>query len=134
MCWRKGILLYAEGIMSTIRAQKKPERLEKLAEIAQLLDIYGDLLTERQALALRLFYEEDFSLAEIAGQLGGSRQASHDLIRRGEALLFYYEDTLHCLEKKTSLLGILDELTACLERQGLNESEKCLLARLALDV
>ncbi len=71
------------------------ERVEKLSHIAVLLDNYGKLLTKRQQEALSLFYEEDLSLAEIAQQLGGSRQAIHDLIHRGEKQLLEYEAILH---------------------------------------
>ena len=70
-------------------------RVEKLSHIAVLLDNYGALLTDRQQEALSLFYEEDLSLAEIAAQMGGSRQAAHDLIHRGEKQLILYEEILH---------------------------------------
>ena len=60
----------------------RPERLEKSVEIGTLCAFYGGLLTQRQQEMLRLYYEEDFSLGEIAEQFGVSRQNVHELITR----------------------------------------------------
>ncbi|MGI5891389.1 MAG: putative DNA-binding protein [Bacillota bacterium] len=73
--------------------------MDKRAHIAILFDFYGVLLTAKQQEALRLFYEEDFSLAEIGEFLHISRQAVHDLIKRGEALLEKYESQLALADK-----------------------------------
>ena len=72
----------------------KSLRIEKLANIALLVDFYGPLLTEKQHTALQLYYEEDLSLTEIAAECDCSRQAAHDLIKRSEALLNGYENRL----------------------------------------
>lgn len=69
-------------------------RLDKAVRIALLLDAYGPLLTEGRARALDLFYQQDCSLAEIAAIGNHSRQAVHDLIRRGEAQLEEFEQLL----------------------------------------
>ena len=74
-------------------------RLEKIIGMALLNDFYGVLLTEKQSQALRLFYEEDLSLSEIAQECVCSRQAAHDLIKRSEALLVDYEQKLGLLAK-----------------------------------
>ena len=71
-----------------------PERLEKSVAIGTLCAFYGGLLTERQLSALRLHYEEDFSLGEIAEELGVSRQNVHELITRSVQKLRRYEETL----------------------------------------
>ena len=49
-------------------------------EITRLKDVYGALLTDRQAEMLSLFYDFDNSLSEIAEQYGVSRQAVRDVI------------------------------------------------------
>ena len=43
-----------------------------------LLDVYGELLTERQREILSLYYEEDFSYTEISEELEISREAAMD--------------------------------------------------------
>jgi len=73
--------------------------MDKRAHIAILLDFYGSLLTTKQQEALRLFYDEDLSLAEIAELLLISRQAVHDLIKRSEVLLEKYEGQLALAQK-----------------------------------
>jgi len=74
------------------------ERLEKWLDRCLRLDCYRDLLTERQVEVMVLVYEEDYSLSEVAELWRTSRQAVHDLLRRSEALLDYYEGKLHLAE------------------------------------
>ena len=68
-------------------------------EMAVLLDFYGDLLTEKQARALQLYYNEDLSLAEIAEPLNISRQGVLDSIRRGEKQLLEFENALRLAKR-----------------------------------
>ncbi|MCW2278431.1 YlxM family DNA-binding protein [Heliophilum fasciatum] len=73
--------------------------LEKLQQMALLLDFYGQLLTERQRMALAYYYEDNLSLAEIAEELNVSRQAVFDVIRRAEKILLSYEERLALIER-----------------------------------
>ena len=75
-------------------ANDGPERLEKSVEIGTLCAFYGGLLTQKQQDALRLHYEEDLSLGEIAEELDTSRQNVHELITRSAQKLRHYEETL----------------------------------------
>jgi len=68
--------------------------LEKVMRIAILFDFYGALLTDKQSLSLEMHYLKDFSLAEIANELGVSRQAVHDILKRAEQILLDYEEKL----------------------------------------
>ena len=61
-------------------------------EILLLFDHYGDLLTDRQKMCLDLKYNQDMSLAEIAEELGVSRQGVHENILRAEAHLQKMEE------------------------------------------
>ncbi len=71
--------------------------LDKLGRVAQLYDLYGPLLTPKQQEAVRLYYEQDLSLGEIASECQVSRQAVYDLLRRSEAALEKYEQKLGLL-------------------------------------
>ena len=68
--------------------------MSKNLTITVLLDFYGELLTAKQADALRLYYDEDCSLSEIADDMGLSRQGARDFIKRGEQQLFEFEEKL----------------------------------------
>ena len=49
--------------------------MAKNLEIAVLLDLYGDMLTEKQRDFLGYYYNDDLSLSEIAENEGITRQA-----------------------------------------------------------
>ena len=66
--------------------------MEKRIEMGMLLAFYGGLLTERQRRVLEAYYSEDYSLSEIAQELGITRQGVHDAIARGEAVLLRAEE------------------------------------------
>lgn len=68
--------------------------LEKLNRINYLYDIYGELLSDKQRLALQLYYLEGLSLGEIAVYYKISRQAVHDLLGRAVRFLESAEDKM----------------------------------------
>ena len=68
--------------------------MNKNLATSDLLDIYGELLTDKQRDMLELYYNDDLSLAEIAEHYEISRQGVHDSIRRGEEALEEYERVL----------------------------------------
>ena len=68
---------------------------EKDMSIAYLLDFYGDILSERKRRVLDDYYNSDLSLAEIAADLGISRQGVRELIKKAEKELHFYEEKLH---------------------------------------
>ena len=47
-----------------------------------LLDFYGPVLTDKQRVILTEYYDEDLSLAEIAENLGITRQGVRDAIKQ----------------------------------------------------
>ncbi len=59
-----------------------------------LLDFYGVLLSERKRSVMEMYYNEDFSLAEVADEIGISRQGVRDLIKKSEEELLFYEERL----------------------------------------
>lgn len=64
-----------------------------------LFDYYGELLTERQRMCFDLKYNQDLSLAEIAQELGVSRQGVFDNITRAEAHLVNMEEKTGCVRR-----------------------------------
>lgn len=73
--------------------------MEKNLEVSTLLDFYADLLTENQRQALSLYYNEDFSLAEIAENQGITRQGVRDTVQKAQIQLFELEKKLHLAQR-----------------------------------
>lgn len=73
--------------------------MEKFVERTLLYDFYGELLTSRQRQVYENVVLEDYSLSEVAQDLGISRQGVHDMIRRCDKALEEYEEKLHLVEK-----------------------------------
>ena len=86
----------------------------KNLEISNLLDFYECLLTEKQRDMTRLYYCEDFSLSEIAEEMGVSRQAAQEGIARSIKKLEEYENGLRMrerfLETQKIIAQIKDEM------------------------
>jgi hypothetical protein len=64
------------------------------AELAILLDFYGDMLTEKQREYLDQYTQNDLSLSEIAANEGITRQGVRDIVTRAEGVLREYESKL----------------------------------------
>lgn len=95
--------------------------MSKNLAIADLLDLYGDMLTEKQKDVMELYYDQDLSLAEIAEHEEITRQGVRDSIKRGEAYLLELEEKLHFAEKFKRLVEVTDEITArCNEIERIN--------------
>ena len=77
--------------------------MEKFVEQTLLYDFYGELLTERQQQVYESVVLEDYSLSEVAEDLGISRQGVHDMIKRCNHTLEEYESRLHLVEKFLSI-------------------------------
>lgn len=73
--------------------------MEKDYNISILADIYGELLTAKQLEAVKLYYNLDNSLAEIAEQLGISRQSVRGSILSATNALNELEGKLKIKEK-----------------------------------
>lgn len=73
---------------------------EKNCTIGLLLDIYGELLTERQREILDLYYNDDLSLSEVAQECGITRQGVRDALVKAEEQLKGMEERLKLLEKQ----------------------------------
>lgn len=84
--------------------------LDEFIEIANLLEIYSPLLSEKQKEYLEDHFENDLSISEIAKNNNVSRQAIFDNIKRGVALLYEYESKLKFHQIKQDIRGKLIDL------------------------
>lgn len=76
--------------------------------ITRLCDAYGALLTEHRRELIRNYYDDDLSLAEIAENLGITRQAALCSIKQAEKQLLDYEANLKIVENSDKLKRQLD--------------------------
>ena len=73
--------------------------LKKTQAMNDLLDRYELLLTKRQLDVMNLYYKEDLSYQEIADDLGISKSAIYDIIKRVTLNLSEYEEKLSLVKK-----------------------------------
>lgn len=90
--------------------------LSQSVEIGTLCAYYGKLLTVHQLKALRMHYEEDLSLAEIAEVLQVSRQNVHDMLVRSVQKLRSYETALGFVAHEQRLQTKLHDALAALQQ------------------
>jgi len=92
--------------------------LDRFAWINLLYDFYGPLLTDRRRQVLELYYEQDFSLGEIAGELSVTRQAVHYTLKRAEESLEHFEQKLNLAARYLSDRNRIGEALAALDELG----------------
>ena len=101
--------------------------MSKDLSVSVLMDFYGELLTEKQRDTLELYYNRDYSLAEIAEDLDISRQGVRDFIKRGEKQLYEFEDKLGMVNKYRKITAEIESL------EHLVEVNKTIVARAFID-
>lgn len=85
---------------------------DKRLLIGDLLDTYGALLTEKQRYMLELYYCDDLSLAEVAENVGITRQGVRDALKKSEEFLFSADEKLGVINRNREILKIANELAA----------------------
>ncbi len=88
---------------------------EKDLNVSLLLDFYGDILSERKRFVLDCYYNDDLSLAEIAQEMGISRQGVRNLIKKAEEELHFYEEKLGLAKRFRDAQTCTQELLRLLE-------------------
>ena len=92
---------------------------EKNLNIGYLLDFYGEVLSDRKRSVLDMYYNEDFSLAEISEEIGISRQGVRDLIKKAEEELRFFEEKLGISRRMEMLeISVNDLLTLAKEQNA----------------
>ena len=84
-------------------------------KMSDLYDFYGKLLTVKQAGILELYCNEDLSLGEVATELGITRQAVYDAVKRAEKILDSYEEKLGLMEKFQKQEDIISHVASVLD-------------------
>ena len=101
--------------------------MAKDLNVTVLLDVYGQLLTEKQRFAIDMYYNEDLSLAEIAEEADISRQGVRDSIKQGEKHLAEFEEQLGIVKRFHNINSHIAKLTEILDKyefQGKEEATK----------
>ena len=80
--------------------------LDGKIRINGLYDVYGALLTEKQRRTMEYYYQDDYSLSEIAALTGVSRNAVHELLRVAVGHLEAFETALGVVRMKDAAAGI----------------------------
>ncbi len=97
--------------------------LDKTTRLNLLYDFYQELLTDKQRQYMELYFQDDYSLGEIAEEFGISRQGVYEHIKRAEVLLEEYEDKLNLLSKYQQRHQIIDELEKLILTIEKNENQ-----------
>ena len=100
------------------------------AEIALLLDFYGNALTDRQRRTAELYFQEDLSLAEIADMTGITRQGVRDGLKKAEKALFGLEEQLGIAERFLRQKKALTEARTAAERLPESKEKQTVLSRI----
>jgi predicted DNA-binding protein YlxM (UPF0122 family) len=87
--------------------------MDEIFKISLLLDFYGPMLTDRQYDILDLHINGDYSLGEIAEQLGISRQGVYDNVRRAKFTLHNMEQKLGLVKKFLVQKSKAEEILKC---------------------
>ncbi|MFW5914003.1 MAG: YlxM family DNA-binding protein [Bacillota bacterium] len=94
------------------------DTLEKHLRVNQLFAYYKPLLTDHQREMIHYYYEENYSLHEIAEILGVSRNAVHDQLKRTVDKLEDYEQKLGLLKHAETRSAIIEQLEASIDDEG----------------
>lgn len=89
--------------------------MSKDLSISMLMDFYGQLLTEKQRITLDLYYNQDYSLSEIAEYADITRQGVRDSIKRGEKQLSELENTLGLAGRFRNISSEFEEMAVLIK-------------------
>lgn len=93
----------------------------KNVKFGTLNDYYGSLLTEYQSNIIKMYYDYDMSLAEIAEEEGVTRQAIHDIVGRASKKLQIYEEKLGLINKLNQIKSEINVILESIEKKSKEE-------------
>ena len=95
---------------------------EKNLEINYLLDFYGEVLNDRRRTVLEMYYNDDYSLSEIAADIGISRQGVRDSIKKAERELAFFEERLGLVARENAVREAGERLLSLLPKGSAAEA------------
>jgi len=108
--------------------------MEKKVGEQYLFDFYGELLTTKQKQILEYYYDDDYSLAEIAEVMAVTRQGIFDVIKRSKAMMEAYEEKLGLIARFLKSQILLEEIEKVLLDCADREKDERLKSELMLVV
>ena len=106
---------------------------EKNLAVSDLLDQYGAVIGERHRLLLDYYYNQDLSLAEIAVEVGISRQGVRESIKKAEEELFFLESRLHLVQRDAEMARAAEMLLSLPMSEDVRHGVLTLLGAAGLD-
>lgn len=79
------------------------EKIEKTLKYTKLFNLYGELLSKSQKRVFEDYFLADLSISEISENLGISRAAVEDSIKKSTKKLDYLESVLRGLSKEEKI-------------------------------
>lgn len=83
---------------------------ENLLQISNLIDVYGNLLTDKQLNYIKMYYFEDLSLNEIADEFNVSKNAVYDSITKSINNLKEIDDKLNFISKREQRIKLYSKI------------------------
>ncbi len=100
---------------------------EKNMKLAYLLDFYIDILDSHSQDIMRAYYEDDLSLAEIANDIGISRQGIRHIIKKCEEEILSLESVLRLGKKHEENERAIEKLTLLADKDALTDADRSVI-------
>ena len=84
--------------------------MQKDLTVGVLNEIYGKFLTARQSEIVSQYYDYDLSLQEISENLGISRQAVLDAVKKGSEQLYRFEKECKAMALRNAAREAIDRI------------------------
>lgn len=100
--------------------------IKDIVRLNSLYDYYGKLLTDNQRNSFFYYYRLDYTLSEIAEELGISKQGVSENLKRAVKELERLEDALSFKKKSVKIKEIVDSLKSEVQNKS-PDNEKFLI-------
>ncbi|MEF3244768.1 MAG: hypothetical protein K6343_02115 [Caldisericaceae bacterium] len=108
----------------------KEKKLLKKIHIKELLEVYANLLTEKEKRIATLYTDPSLNGSEIARRLKVSRQAVHDIVRRATNKMERCDEKSKLLEKRRKKIKVFLEMENAVNNLITDEAKKNELKKL----